>query len=1236
MNENLAPQKSSIHQRVQLLLIPVLAAFLFTAVAQAQISPPAFSKEFLPSSIGPGSTSMLRFVIANPNELDPIGNIAFTDVLPAGVVIASPANASTDCTSASLSAADGGTTISLTNAELGADSECSVTVLVTSSILATHTNVSGTLTSDAGATAGATADLNVVATLPGFSKSFSPSSISVGGISTLTLLFDNSTAGAVDQFELIVADVLPTGMVVATPSNASTDCSSALQPAILTAFSGSGLVSLASYGFAPGFPVLSAGSTCSVTVDVTTETAGSFGNVSGALEINDAWIGYATAKLEVALSYLNKVFTDDPVPPGATVNLELTVTNLNRSSTADNITFTDDLDATLSGLVATGLPLADPCGAGSTLSGTSLLTLTGGTLGAEQSCTFSVTLQVPAGATPGAYANTTGTVTSDLWTGNSATDTLVVASIPDFTKSFLVDPVATGGTTTLEFTITNTSPTSVATDIEFFDSLVTFLPFPVSATLPAPDFCGSGSTMSLAIRPGTADEQGLEMTGGSLQPAGTAGDSCTFTVDIDIPSSLAGGIHTNTTDPIVATVDGETVTGKTATDTLTVVAAPQLSKAFSDDPVAPGGTVTLDFTLIHDEFAAADATGITFTDDLVAVLSGLVATGLPMTDLCGSGNGTLTGSAGDTLLTFSGATLTPGQVCTFQATLQVPGGAAAGTYTNTTSSVTATVNGIATTGGPAQDNLTVTGFLVSKELIDDPVLPGGTVTLRFTLDNTSGTTDANNVSFTDTFDDGLVALPPLPVSPCGGTLSGTTSLSFSGGSVTAGLTCSFDVTLQVPTDAVSGTYLNTTSVVSAELPSSPAVSLPAASASWTVDSNPLLLAKSFLDDPAIPGGTVTLELSLTNTFSQPASAIGFTDDLDAVLSGLVAIGLPASVCGGTVDGTSVLSLSGASIGAGEPCAFNVTLMVPAATPAGIYSNTTSQVTGTIDSLAVTGTAASDDLHIQALAFSKEFDGPTLAGGRPVLTFTIENLDASAGVSGMVFGDNLEAALTGLVATGLPVNDVCGTGSQLAGTSFLTLNGANLGPSGSCVLPVTLQVPGDAAAGTYINTTTGLFLIGLAATVPATAELVIEPPPAFSKSFSPDHVGVGEPSRLTFIIDNTASVFAALDLDFTDNLPAGLQVATLPNATTTCTGGTITAVAGTSVLSYSGGTVAAGSSCEVEVDIVATVDGAFVNTTGDLTSSNGTSGEAVARLTVGHIFADDFESGNTSAWTSTVY
>ena len=136
---------------------------------------PSFSKSFNPDTIGPGSTSALVFTITNgPSSAT---GLAFTDNLPAGVVIASPANAITDCDSGDVIALDGDTVISLSGGRLAAFQSCTVLVNVTSSTAGTHTNVSGDLTSSEGNSGSATDDLTVATNLPGFSKSFSPAVI---------------------------------------------------------------------------------------------------------------------------------------------------------------------------------------------------------------------------------------------------------------------------------------------------------------------------------------------------------------------------------------------------------------------------------------------------------------------------------------------------------------------------------------------------------------------------------------------------------------------------------------------------------------------------------------------------------------------------------------------------------------------------------------------------------------------------------------------------------------------------------------------------------------------------------------------------------------------------------------------------------------------------------------------------------------------------------------------------
>jgi len=121
-------------------------------------------------------------------------------------------------------------------------------------------------------------------------------------------------------------------------------------------------------------------------------------------------------------------------------------------------------------------------------------------------------------------------------------------------------------------------------------------------------------------------------------------------------------------------------------------------------------------------------------------------------------------------------------------------------------------------------------------------------------------------------------------------------------------------------------------------------------------------------------------------------------------------------------------------------------------------------------------------------------------------------------------------------------------------------------------------------------------------------------PLFAKAFAPNGVPVNTPSSLTFTIDNTASTLDDNVLDFTDNLPAGMEVASPANVVNTCTGGTVTAASGSSVISYTGGVVPAGATCTISADVIVTQSGVFNNTTGDLTSAFGNSGSASDTLT----------------------
>ncbi|MGA7614318.1 MAG: hypothetical protein WBX15_03985 [Thermoanaerobaculia bacterium] len=1194
-----------------------LVTFALTVGATARAEAPYFSKAFSPQVIGPGSVSTLTFTISTAGEdfPAPADDLAFTDALPAGMTLAAPAMAGTDCAGGAVSAPDGGSTIGFSGGRLGVGLQCHVWANVTASTAGTYTNVSASLTSDQGDSGTAAADLTVSSSLPRFTKDFSPSTVTLNHASTLTFTIDDSAIPAF-VVSLGFTDNLPAGLQVASPANVVNTCGGAV-----TATAGSSSIS-----FAGGF--LAANAICSIAVDVIPVLAGQMDNVTSALTSTAGNGGKASASLQVQQNVLVKAFTDDPVAPGTMGTLQFTVTNFNRSDAMSGVAFTDDLDAALSGMAAVGLPQNDVCGAGSSLSGTSLVSLTGGTLGAGESCTFSVPFQVPASTSAGSYVNTTSSVSYTVGgvgqTGPPGSDTLQVVAYPLLTKTFTDDPVAAGGTATMEFTITNSDPTNAASAITFTDNLANMLAGTTINMLPASGFCGGGSTaIQYSPAPG---EFGLLVQGASLP----AGGSCTFDVVLNVPAGATAGTYTNTTAPITATVNATSVTGKSASDDLVVASAPLLRKNFIDDPVEAGNTGTLRFTLTANANATGSVTGIGFTDDLDATLSGLVSTGLPVDGFCGAGS-TLTGTS---VLTMSGGMLAPGETCTFDVVFQVPAAASPGSYTNTTSTVSAIELGLPVTGAAASDSLVVSRLQLTKTFVGDPVAAGSSVVLHFDLTNQSSLGDYTNIAFTDNLSSALAGLtatglPLNDVCGVGSQITGTTTLVFTGGSVPAGSSCSFDVPLQVPAAASAGDYFNTTSAVAADFNANPQTLSPASDVLSIRD--PLTLMKEFTDDPVAPGDTVTLQFTIYDNVAQPATGISFTDDLDAALSGLVAVGLPMNdVCGAgsVLSGTSVISLTGGNLPASGTCTFQLTLQVPASVPAGTSPvNTTSQISGTVGGNSFSGAAASDTLLLDFITFGKAFAGAIGAGGTVDLTFTIDNLDPSNPVSALSFTDDLGAMLSGAVAVGLPMSDACGAGSTLSGTSVLTLTGGSLAAGGTCTITVPVQIPAAAALGPYTNTSSELQSAGLHVAAPATAVLTIEPPPLFSKSFAPASILPGQPSTLTFTIDDSAATNAAGALDFSDALPAGLTVATPANASTTCTGGTLTAASGSGSVNYAGGSVAAGSSCTVQVDVTASAAGSYTNVSGPLTSSFGSSGTATASLLVSEVtFAKSFVPG----------
>src|SRR5262249_42619383 len=93
------------------------------------INPPSIQKTFGATSIPLNGTTSLSFQVRNPNTNSTLNGIAFTDSLPAGLVVATPNNLNNTCGGTATATAGSGS-VSLTNNTLAAGASCTVSVNV--------------------------------------------------------------------------------------------------------------------------------------------------------------------------------------------------------------------------------------------------------------------------------------------------------------------------------------------------------------------------------------------------------------------------------------------------------------------------------------------------------------------------------------------------------------------------------------------------------------------------------------------------------------------------------------------------------------------------------------------------------------------------------------------------------------------------------------------------------------------------------------------------------------------------------------------------------------------------------------------------------------------------------------------------------------------------------------------------------------------------------------------------
>jgi hypothetical protein len=570
--------------------------------------------------------------------------------------------------------------------------------------------------------------------------------------------------------------------------------------------------------------------------------------------------------------------------------------------------------------------------------------------------------------------------------------------------------------------------------------------------------------------------------------------------------------------------------------------------------IRPGETVRMSYQIFSTsamDFSNGEFT--VFLDSaipLAAVQAGTLSVGCDEDGVAaGAGSGTLG-------FTGLGADLVAFQSCFISFNFQVPLSTSAGTYSITHSDLTgiADPDGAATPFSLAIPDVDV---IVSADTgAPTPTItgPGSAVSAPFNV----------SIGFTD-----AVSLQPeqvngfdvsdLVVTNATVALASGAGDDGGGGAIFSALvevtpTGGTPITVQLPATTVTDNASNdntASNLYTVGYDASPPVD----------PAEQVLFTSDFIGDPVAPGGTATHRFTINNTSAEDLTITFFTENVQASLPGL-AISGPASTdtCGGTPSGTTFLIYTGGSVLAGQSCIIELPVTAPVGAAGGIYPVATSSLSV---SLATTGPVVIDPAVSNfevagaegtgTIDFTKEFtNDPAGPGDQVTLEFTI-NAAGSFTTTGLSFTDDLDATLSGLVSSSGTQTDVCGTGSSLSGTSLLTLTGGNLGQDESCTFTVTVDVPGGATAGDYVNTTSTLAAtrsdVGAVTIAAATDTLDIDVPAPTSRIEGPaGPLSVASNFNVNLIFNEDVTGVDASDFTLTGVTLAGITPTDAANYT----------------------------------------------------------------------------------------
>ena len=558
-------------------------------------APPTVVKSFSPNPVAVGSTSTLNLTISNPNSAagDLLSGISLSDYLPfenlqgtvttngttavvgtgtafktqlvSGSIVYIPSTlvnlaGTVAVTQGSRTVAGSGTAFST---ELAVGSIISIaSVNYTVSAIASNTSLTLARPYRASTASGLTASSNTKATY------------TVSSITDDTRLTLTASAPAASNVTMGAGLTL-----TATPT---TTCSGST----VTGASGQSAIDLSGNSLTGTVQVTNGSATVTGTgTSFTTQLAVGSNVYINSVLYKVSVIGSATS-LTLSTTYAGTTASGLTMTTDST-NLTgtVTVTNGSTTVTGSSTTFTTQLAVGNVVTINSGRYTVSAIGSNTSLTlatnyrgaSTSGLTMTKA-VGLAGGATCTITATVKANAA-GVRTNVSGTITSAEGGENTtstgyATANLTAVLPPVISKQFALNPIVagTGNVSTLTFIITNPNQNDALSGVQFID------PFPSGVTVASPlattNTCTAGGTPGTLYSGGgtaplAAGDGSIRL--GSSTNTNTAtiagGGSCTISVNVTAP---AAGAYPNASGNVAHIINGSSVNGNTASDTLKV------------------------------------------------------------------------------------------------------------------------------------------------------------------------------------------------------------------------------------------------------------------------------------------------------------------------------------------------------------------------------------------------------------------------------------------------------------------------------------------------------------------------------------------------------------------------------------------------------------------------------------------------------------------------------------------